>query len=194
MSHRIREAMKSGSLPTVGGDGKIVAVDETFIGCDYSVKPKGDKHGRGVAYKHKVLSLVELGGRTVSMLVDALKAKTSLPILKEQIDRQTQIITDEAGQYTYLYQDFEKHDFVSHDQGEYGRGQIHTNTVESIFSIFKRGIKRIYQNCAKKHLHRYVTEFDFRYNRKIDDHARHEIVLLGIVGKRLTYVDSPRAA
>lgn len=130
IAHRTREAMKDGLIPMLGGEGKIVEVDETFIGHDYSVKPKGDKRGRGYAHKHKVLALVERGGKTVSMVVDDLRAKTLLPILKEQIDQQTHIMTDEAGQYTYLNRDFAAHDFVHHGQGEYGRGIIHTNTVE----------------------------------------------------------------
>ena len=195
MAHRIREAMKDDLLPVLGGEGKIVEVDETFIGHDYSVKPKRDKRGRGFAHKHKVLSLVERGGRTVSMVVDDLKAKTLLPILKEQIDRRTHIVTDEAGQYAHLNRDFSAHDFVRHKQGEYGRGKIYTNTVEGFSSIFKRGMKGVYQHCAKKHLHRYVAEFDFRYNeRKIRDEERAETALKGAAGKRLTYRGSPMAA
>lgn len=195
MAHRIREAMKDGLIPVLGGDGKIVEVDETFIGRDYTIKPKGDKRGRGYAHKHKVLALVERGGRTVSMVIDDLKAKTLLPILKEQIDQQTHIMTDEASQYDALNKDFAAHGFVRHGQGEYGRGIIHTNTVEGFFSIFKRGMKGVYQHCAKKHLHRYIAEFDFRYNeRKFCDEERAEAVLKGVIGKRLTYRGSPMAA
>jgi len=191
MAHRIREAMKDGLIPMLGGEGKIVEVDETFIGHDYSVKPKGDKRGRGYAHKHKVLALVERGGKTVSMVVDDHRAKTLLPILKEQIDQQTHIMTDEAGQYTYLSKDFAAHDFVHHGQGEYGRGIIHTNTVEGFFSIFKRGMKGIYQHCAKKHLHRYIAEFDFRHNnRKVSDIDRFYSAIDGISDKRLMYRDS----
>jgi len=195
MAHRIREAMRDGIIPILGGEGKTVEVDETFIGHDYSVKPKGDKRGRGFAHKHKVLSLVERGGKTVSMVVDDLKAKTLLPVLKEQVDRQTHIMTDEDGQYAHLNKDFAAHDFVRHNQGEYGRGAIYTNTVEGFFSIFKRGMKGVYQHCAKKHLHRYVTEFDFRYNeRKVCDEDRATTALKGAIGKRLTYRGSPKAA
>lgn len=195
MSHRIREAMKSGGNGLLGGMGKIVEVDETFIGHDYSVKPRGEKKGRGFAHKHKVLSLVERGGKVVSMVVDNLKAKTLIPILKSQIDSQTRIMTDEAGQYSRLDLDFLAHDFVRHNQGEYGRGPISTNTVEGFFSIFKRGMKGVYQHCAKRHLHRYVAEFDFRYNeRNVCDEERAETALMGSAGKRLTYRGSPIAA
>ncbi len=98
------------------------------------------------------------------------------------------VVTDEASQYKHLNQDFQ-HDFVRHGQGEYGRGD--TNTIEGYFSIFKRGMKSVYQHCAKKHLHRYLAEFDFRYSeRKIDDSQRDERLLKFIVGRRMTYRDS----
>lgn len=191
MSHRLREAMRGGDLDPMSG---VVEVDETFIGRDKAKKPRGQKKGRGYAHKHKVLTLVERGGRARSMVVDDLKAKTLVPILKEQIDREATIMTDEAGQYRYLDRDFAEHHFVRHGQGEYGRGEIHTNTIEGFFSIFKRGMKGVYQHASKKHLHRYVAEFDFRYNLRdatgVDDIARSDELLAGIVGKRLTYRDS----
>ena len=96
-------------------------------------------------------------------------------------------MTDEAGQYKYLHRDF-SHDIVRHGIGEYGRGEIHTNTIEGFFSIFKRGMKGVYQHCGKQHLHRYLAEFDFRYNeRSVDDIERTDKLLSGIMGKRLTY-------
>ncbi len=80
---------------------------------------------------------------------------------------------------------------MSHGKGEYGRGVIHTNTGEGFYSVFKRGMKGIYQHCSEKHLHRYVVEFDFRYNNRVklgvDDLQRTNTALGGIVGKRLTY-------
>jgi transposase-like protein len=188
MAHRIREAMRSGDLSPMGG---TVEVDETFIGHDQTKKPKGDKRGRGYAHKYKVLTLVERGGTTRSMVVDDLKAKTLVPMLKEQIDRESRVITDEAGQYVYLSRDFATHDFVRHNKGEYARGDVHTNTIEGYFSIFKRGMKGVYQHCAKKHLPRYLAEFDFRYNNRsangVDDHQRMSHAICGAAGKRLTY-------
>lgn len=193
MEHRIREAMRSGDLAPMGGEGGIVEVDETFIGNDRHRKPKGERKGRGYHHKHKVLSLVDRRtGKARSMVVDDLKAKTIVPILQANVDAETQIVTDEAGQYRYLKQDFAGHEYVSHGKGEYGRGPIHTNTIEGYFSIFKRGMKGVYQHCAKKHLHRYVAEFEFRYNeRKITDSERADVLLGGVVGKRLTYRFSP---
>ena len=188
MAHRIREAMTEGMFTPMGGDGKVVEVDETFIGHDKTKKPKGVKKGRGYQHKYKVLTLVERGGRARSFHVDEVNAKTIVPILRQEIERQTHIMTDEAGQYKGLRGDFGQHDFVRHGQGEYGRGIIHTNTIEGYFSIFKRGMKGVYQHCAKKHLHRYLAEFDFRYNaRTVSDVERRDDALRAIEGKRLTY-------
>jgi transposase-like protein len=191
MAHRIREAMRSGDMSPMGGDGGTVEVDETFIGHDQTKKPKGDKRGRGYAHKYKVLTLVKRGGTTRSMVVNDLKVKTLVPVLKEQIDRESRVITDEAGQYVYLSRDFATHEFVRHNKGEYGRGDVHTNTIEGFFSIFKRGMKGVYQHCAEKHLPRYLAEFDFRYNNRsangVDDHQRISHAICGAAGKRLTY-------
>ncbi|WP_321394995.1 IS1595 family transposase [Emcibacter sp.] len=188
MAHRIREAMTEGMFTPMGGDGDIVEVDETFIGHDKTKKPKGVKKGRGYQHKYKVLTLVERQGRARSFHVDEVNAKTIVPILRQEIDRKSHIMTDEAGQYKHLKGDFGNHDFVRHGQGEYGRGPIHTNTIEGYFSIFKRGMKGVYQHCAKHHLHRYLAEFDFRYNgRDITDVERRDEALRSISGKRLTY-------
>lgn len=189
MTHRIREAMRDGTLSPMGGPGGTVEVDETFIGHDTDVKPRGEKKGRGYAHKHKVLTLVDREtGRARSIVVNSLKAKTLVPILQEQIDRETRVMTDEAGQYSRLNEVFAEHHFVRHGQGEYGRGPVNTNTIEGFFSIFKRGMKGVYQHCAKRHLPRYTAEFDFRYsNRDVSDLERTMIAMKGISGKRLTY-------
>ena len=195
MSHRIREAMRNDGSVEFGAEGSIVEVDETFIGNDRTMKPRHSKKGRGYAHKHKVLALVDrTTGSARSMVVDDLKAKTLVPILKENIAKEAMVYTDEAGQYRHLSREFADHDFVRHASGEYGRGDIHINTIEGYFSIFKRGMKGIYQHCAKEHLHRHAAEFDFRYTCReatdFDDQARFKAVLGGIVGKRLTYRDS----
>jgi transposase-like protein len=192
LTHRIRECMRSGDFAPMGGNGGEVEVDETFIGNDRSIKPKGEKKGRGYAHKHKMLTLVDRNTRRAkSIVVDDLKASTLVPILQENIDREAVIYTDEAGQYRHLSRDFDGHDFVRHGQGEYGRGTVHTNTVEGFYSIFKRGMKGVYQHCGKRHLHRYAAEFDFRYIHRVangvDDAERGQIALRSAVGKRLTY-------
>jgi len=198
LAHRIREAMRGDDFVDFGTDGGVVEVDETFIGNNLSVKPKHTKKGRGYAHKHKLLSLVDReSGRAKSIIVDDLKATTLLPILIENISTEAVVYTDEAGQYKTLGDIFQAHDFVRHGTGEYGRGDIHTNTIEGYFSIFKRGMKGVYQHCAKKHLHRYAAEFEFRYNHRVangpDDNERASITLKGAVGKRLTYERSGAA-
>ena len=195
LAHRIREAMRDGALAPFGGNGGIVEVDETFIGTDRDLKPKGEKKGRGYHHKHKVLSLVDRDtGQKRSMVVDDLSAKTLVPILRENIDRETRVMTDEAAWYGKLSADFADHGFTRHGQGEYVDlvdRTIHTNTIEGAFSVFKRGMKGVYQHCGKQHLHRYLAEFDFRYNNRVKlgcgDVERADRALRGIVGKRLTY-------
>lgn len=195
MSHRLREAMRDGSLAPMGGAGSIMEVDETFIGREPG-KPKK----RAYHHKMKVLSLVERGGRARSMVVDDLKPATVLPILRENIERETRIMTDEAGHYYHLKTDFADHGVVRHGQEEYVNPEdrsIHTNTIEGFFSVFKRGMKGVYQHCGKKHLHRYLAEFDFRYNERqalgSNDVVRTDTALRGIIGKRLLYRDSSQA-
>ncbi len=195
MSHRIREAMRSGDFSPFGSEGGAVEVDETFIGRDFDKKPKGVKTGRGYEHKNKVLSLVDRAtGQARSMVVDDLKAKTLLPILQANIAREARILTDEAGQYKKVDQHFASHAFTRHGQGEYVSKidpSIHTNTIEGFFSIFKRGMKGVYQHCGHNHLNRYLAEFDFRYNNRValgvSDAQRADNLLRGVVGKRLTY-------
>jgi transposase-like protein len=186
MMHRLREAMRSSDLSPMGGPGTIVEIDETFIGQ----KEDMPKH-RGYAHKHAVLSLVERGGKVRSFHVEGTTAAHLVPILRANIAKETSVMTDEAGQYAHLNKEFASHEYVNHSAGEYGRSDIHTNTLEGFYSIFKRGMKGVYQHCSEKHLHRYVAEFDFRYSNRIalgtNDTERAEKLAMGIVGKRLTY-------
>ena len=186
MTHRIREAMKGGNLPPMGGEGVTVEIDETFIGN----KP-GREVRRGHAHKNAVLTLVQRGGTSRSFHVDGTSAAHLLPIIKANVLPGTAVMTDEAGQYAHLAKHFASHGFTRHAQGEYVRGDVHTNTVEGFYSVFKRGMKGVYQHCAERHLHRYVAEFDFRYNNRVrlgvDDAQRTAAALQGVIGKRLTY-------
>ena len=195
MTHRIREAMRTGALAPFGSNGGAVEVDETFIGNDRDKKPKGVKKGRGYEHKNKVLSLVDrTTGQARSMVIDNLSAKTVIPILQANIAQEARVLTDEAGQYQHTRRHFSAHNFVTHGSGEYVSATdrtVHTNTIEGFFSIFKRGMKGVYQHCGKQHLHRYLSEFDFRYNNRIalgvNDTMRTDAALKGISGKRLTY-------
>ena len=125
------------------------------------------------------------------MVVDSLSKKTLAPILTANIAREARLMTDEASYYRGFAKAFASHEVVNHSVGEYGRGDITTNTAEGYFSVFKRGMKGTYQHCAKKHLHRYAAEFEFRYNHRsklgVEDHARFLTALDGARGKRVTY-------
>jgi transposase-like protein len=186
MSHRIREAMRDGELAPFGGEGSIVEVDETYIG---HIKDK--PVAKAFHHKMKVLSLVERGGKSRSLVIDRIGPAALVPIVKANLDRETHVMTDEAHSYRYLSHHFAKHGHVNHRRGEYVRGMDYTNTVEGFFSIFKRGMRGVYQFCGERHLHRYLAEFDFRYSNRIalgcGDEERATRLLRGIVGKRLTY-------
>jgi transposase-like protein len=187
MSHRIREAMRSNDPGFFGEGGGIVEADETFIG-----REKGRVAKQGYHHKMKVLALVDREtGRSRAMVVDSLKAPDIAPIMFHNLAREARLFTDEAVHYIGIGHAFADHQTTLHGKGEYVRGEVHTNTIEGYFSIFKRGMKGIYQHCAKKHLHRYLAEFDFRYTNRVangfNDSQRADALLSGIVGRRLTY-------
>ena len=203
MCHRIREAMKDHN-GLFGGGGKTVEVDETFWGGEARKKRK-PKGARGYHHKEKVFALVERNGRARSFHVNSIGGKTIFPIMKAHIAKDTHINTDEGSNYIHvaqfkdvdsrpLEQMFDKHSYVKHHVGEYVRDNIHTNTIEGYFSIFKRGLNGVYQHCSTQHLGRYLHEFDFRYSYReklgYDDIERTNIALKGIEGKRLMYRDS----
>ncbi len=181
----------------MGGAGKIVEADETYYGKKAD-KPKMTTSGRPFlkggmgAHKISIVSLVERGGNVRSFHVDGhVTANTVANILYTNVKRDTALHTDESKLYTKLGKEYASHDTVNHAAKEYARGIVHTNTIEGFFSIFKRGMKGVYQHCGEQHLHRYLAEFDFRYNQRIalgvNDKMRGEAALKGIAGKRLTY-------
>lgn len=187
MAHRVREAMKVLGMEPMGGAGEIVELDETFIGR-LEGQPKGKD---GWAHKNVVLTLVQRGGSARSFHVDGTRIADIVPVVRKNVAPESAMMTDEAGWYKHLRKDFASHETVVHSQDEYVRGAVHTNTVEGYFSVFKRGMKGVYQHCSERHLHRYLAEFDFRYSNRValgvDDVARADRALKGIVGKRLTY-------
>ncbi|MDQ6869143.1 MAG: IS1595 family transposase [Pseudomonadota bacterium] len=187
MMHRIREAMRIGGFAPMGGVGSTVEADETFIG-----RKEDSTKRRGHGHKNAVLSLVDRkSGQVRSFHVDGVSAADIVPIVKANVAKETAMMTDEGGAYFTLGDHFASHESVSHKADEYVRGDVHTNTVEGYYSIFKRGMKGVYQHCSEKHLHRYVAEFDFRYNNRsrlgIEDNERVAKIAAGITGKRLTY-------
>ena len=189
MSHRLREAMRDGSLAPLGGNGKIVEADETYFGRKAGWKPQ-----RGGAHKMKVLSLVERGGSVRSVRMEAITVEDVTPIVRENVARESRLMTDESKVYVPVGRELAGHDAVNHSAEEWARGDVHTNTLEGYFSVFKRGMKGVYQHCREKHLHRYLAEFDFRYNHRValgvGDRERAGQALLGVRGKRLLYRDS----
>ena len=197
MSHRIREAMKVLGMEPMGGEGEVVEIDETRFGFQDGMNKKRAKPFKqgAIPFRNTVLTLVQRGGSSRSFHVDGNTVADVLPIIRANVKRETAIMTDEAGWYQWVGGEFASHDAVVHSADEYVRREgekvITTNSVEGYYSVFKRGMKGVYQHCAEKHLHRYLAEFDFRYSNRValgvHDVDRADRALKGIVGKRLTY-------
>jgi transposase-like protein len=190
LAHRIREAMRSGDLAPFGSCGGIVEVDETFIG-----RIKGAPKKRAYHHKMKVLALIDRDtGTARTMVVDDVTAATVMPIVRANVAREAVVMTDESNIYRSVPKHFAAHGTTNHSAGQYVDYElpaVHRNTVEGYFSIFKRGMKGVYQHCSEAHLHRYLAEFEFRYNNRealgCNDRDRSQALLRAIVGKRLTY-------
>ncbi len=186
MSHRIREAMRVVNVGPMGGAGAVVEADETFYG-----QVEGEPKRRGTGHKHVILSLIERGGSSRSFHVEGTRIADIAPVLRANVKPESTLMTDEGTYYREIGREFARHDAVKHKEDEYVRGDAHTNTAEGFFSIFKRGMTGVYQHCNERHLHRYLVEFDFRYSNRVklgvDDVARTERAMKGVVGKRLTY-------
>lgn len=195
LTHRIREAMRQNGTAPLGGNGKVVEADETYFGdlpahkAPVRNNPKRPKFGPG--HKRAIVSLVERGGEVRSFYTEKAQVETVAKIVRENISRESRLHTDESMVYRKVGTEFAAHERVNHGEKEYARGDVTTNTIEGYFSIFKRGMKGIYQHCSEPHLHRYLAEFDFRYNARqalgVDDAMRADKALKGVVGKRLTY-------
>lgn len=195
MERRLREAMRDGHFTVMGGKGKIVEADETYIGGKEKNKHRSKRNAGNIGGTGKEIafSLVERGGKVRSQHIASVTSKTLRETLVSQLDADTKLMTDDAGQYRHMHKDF-AHEVVNHGIGEYVRGDAHTNTIEGYFSILKRGMMGTYHHVSPQHLKRYLAEFDFRYNERmalgVSDEARATKALSGIVGKRLTYRDS----
>ena len=201
LSHRIRESMRNGGLTSpMGGEGAIVEADETYFGpvakdkvlkTTTSGRPFTKSGKSGPSNKRAIVSLVERGGSVRSFHVAVADGHTVAAIVNENVARETRLHTDESKLYFRVGPNFATHETVNHSRKEYARGDVTTNSVEGYFSIFKRGMKGVYQHCAEKHLHRYLSEYDFRYNHRIalgyNDGERADLAIKGAAGKRLTY-------
>lgn len=211
MEHRLREAMRSGALAPLGGDGGTVEADETYHGHkdDPAAGKRTIRGKRSHGAKRSIVALVERGGEVRSFHVERADKETVTRIVSENIAKETRLNTDESALYNAAKDHVDAHETVKHTAGEYVRVEldhvnedetefyfrkVHTNTVEGVFSILKRGMHGTYHHCGERHLHRYLAEFDFRYNNRtalgIDDATRTVVALRGIVGKRLLYRDS----
>jgi transposase-like protein len=191
LAHRLREAMSEGALNPFGSGGTPVEADETYIG---RWRRKGEDE-RGMQHKMKVVTLIDREtGAARSTVVQNVNAVSVGRIVAKNVAREARLMTDQSPVYGDIGREMASHETVNHSKEEYVRGDAYTNSAEGYFSIFKRGMKGVYQHCQEKHLHRYLAEFDFRYSHRIakgvNDHARMDLALKGASGKRLTYRDS----
>jgi transposase-like protein len=219
MSHRIRLAMApGGSMPPMGGEGKVVEVDETYHGKvanpaeftkqgkRFKTKHGGRAHSKesrfGTANRRAIVALVERGGAARTFHVAEANVETVAKLVRDNVDRRSKLHTDASSLYLGVGKEFAEHDSVRHSMGEYVKwdenGAIHNNSCEGYFSVFKRGMRGVYQHCSEKHLHRYLAEYEFRFNHRValgvDDKTRADKLLAGVSGKRLTYQTANGAA
>jgi transposase-like protein len=212
MCHRIREAMRDDSPSMMGGGGKVVEADETYYGrskqkhpLSRNRKPTYTKKGwKDKGSARPIVALVERGGSVRSFHIGHATQAQVEKIVTENVAKESRLHTDESRLYTRIGAEFAGHETVKHSAKEYviynhtfdENRKLHTevittNTIEGYFSIFKRGMKGVYQHCDEKHLHRYLSEFDFRYNSRtalgVTDTERAGRIVRGAEGKRLTY-------
>jgi transposase-like protein len=200
MFHRIREAMVESNPGPMGGEGKFVEVDETYVGGTESNMHKSKRAPKDIAMDRKqaVVTLVERNGAARSFHVANVTVKNLRTALVTNIDRKSHLMTDGYMAYRGIGREFASHGSVNHQKGEYARGSTHSNTAENFFSILKRGVIGTYHHVSEAHLSRYLAEFDFRYSNRsglgVNDTIRTDKVLVAIAGKRLTYRRTGQAA
>ena len=190
LSHRVREAMRSVALIPFGMAGGAVEADETFFGQN----PEAPRSRTPIRNMNAIMTLVDRdSGAARSIVMDKLNADTIATVLRENIAKEARLRTDGAQYYKGPGKEYD-HGYVDHAKDEYVSREnpdVHTNTVENYYSVFKRGMKGTYQHCARRHLHRYCAEFDFRYSNRsalgVGDVERADRILAGVRGKRLTY-------
>jgi transposase-like protein len=194
MAHRIRYAMAQLNLPKLSG---TVEVDETYIGGKQEYGPHGFRKNK--SNKAPVVSLIERGGNVRSFHQEVVTGKTLKQVVRENVTPDSHVMTDDHPGYGGLKKDFRRHSTIRHSWKVYARKEgdvlISTNTIEGYFSILKRGITGVYHHVGKQHLHRYLSEFDFRYNsRHVEDGERSLLAIRKVTGKRLKYRDSSQHA
>jgi len=187
MTHRIREAMEHPQHQKFGSGGEPVEVDETYWGTLQSApKARG-----GAQHKMKIVSLVERDGAKKTHVLPRITAGNVRQVLKAQVHERARLMTDESSIYQTVGLEYAEHGVVNHSAGEYARGDITTNSAESSFALLKRGLHGTFHHVGEQHLHRYASEFDFRWNHRVklgyNDKQRADILLTQITNKRLTY-------
>jgi transposase-like protein len=198
MAHRLRFAMASGPMAELLKG--VVEADETYVGGRRRVGPtnKADREklakGRPGPNDKKltpVVALVERGGKVRAFPVERVDGRTLQNAIRSRVSLDTNMMTDELHAYDGLSMGFKSHSTIKHSAKQYVRGTVHTNTAEGFFSLLKRGINGTFHHISKGHLHRYCSEFEFRYNTRTalgySDGQRAQMLVQGIEGKRLTY-------
>ena len=187
MAHRIRESMKNTTRGAMGGDGGVVAADETYYG---NTRKRAKGYRKGHRHKQGVVALVDPStGEARAFHVKPATSKTVRSILVRNASRKSALVTDESPLYNKVGAEFAMHQTVFHGRREYvNMDGFTTNNVENFFGTFKRGMRGTYHFCGEQHLQRYLNEFSFRYtNRFVTDKERAAIAVAGAEGKRLTY-------
>jgi transposase-like protein len=190
--HRIREMLKNQAPQMLGGEGKMVESDETYIGGKeenrHTKKRRSDTNpdlaNDGTPYNKKkiVVGMVERGGKVVVKLIPNAKAENMVPFIQELVADGTKLYTDEHSAYRQLHRIY-THETVTHSLRVYKVGDVHTNTIENFWSILKRGLYGIYHQVSEKHLERYINEFAARYNsRDVNSFKRLENFLTDAEG------------
>jgi len=188
MGYRIRFAMTQSPLSEKLSN--IVEADETYVGG----KARG-KRGRGAENKTKIFSLIQRDGDTKSFVVNNVKGKTLKKLIKDNVIETAHVMTDEFKAYNGLKKQVAKHSTVEHGRKEYVRGIVHVNFAESYFSLLKRGILGTFHHVSEEHMPRYLSEFDYRWNRRDKNDGERTIeAILNSKGKRLMYRDSSSCA
>lgn len=196
MLHRVRCAMDETDMGPLGGNGGAVEVDETFIGGKPRRRNNVAKAGRpkvgptSSKAKQPVIGLIERNGKVRPKVIADVKASTLQAVIREHVDKSARIMTDSWVGYEGLSKQGWKHETVNHTRYEFVRGDVTTNRIEGFFGILKRGLNGIYHAVSRKHLHRYLSEFEYRYNnRGLTDGQRITLAIRQAQGKRLLYTE-----